>query len=105
MTDKLFVFTTAGSDAEAKKIAEALVERRLASCVNIVPQIHSVYRWKGAVENAEEYLLIIKTLRSKEEQIRNAIAELHSYELPECITIAIESGSPEYLAWIDECLK
>jgi len=102
MTDKLLVLTTAGSEAEAKKIAEMLVERRLAACVNIVPRIHSVYRWRGKVEHAEEFLLVVKTLRRKEDQVRAAIEELHSYELPECISISIEGGSAEYLQWITE---
>ncbi len=102
MTDKLLVLTTAGSEAEARKIAEALVERKLAACVNIVPGVHSVYRWEGKVEGAEEYLLLIKTSKSREEQVGSAIRELHSYELPECIAIPIESGSEEYLKWLGD---
>jgi periplasmic divalent cation tolerance protein len=102
MTDKLLVLTTAGSEAEARKIAENLVERKLAACVNIVPRIHSVYRWEGKVESAEEYLLLIKTSKSREKQVSSAIRELHSYELPECIAVPIESGSVEYLKWLGE---
>ena len=102
MTDKLLVLTTAGSDAEARKIAQTLVERKLAACVNIVPRIHSVYRWEGKVEDAEEYLLLIKTSKSREEQVGAAIRELHSYDLPECVAIAIESGSAEYLKWLGD---
>ena len=104
MTDKLLVLSTAGSESEARKIAQALVERRLAACVNIVPKIHSVYRWEGRVEQAEEYLLLIKTVKAREEQVRAAICELHSYELPECIVIQIESGSAEYLKWVEDSL-
>ncbi len=100
MTGKLLVLTTAGSDEEAHKIAHALVERRLAACVNIVPRIHSVYRWQGKVESADEFLLIIKTTRDREESVRSAIKELHSYELPECIVIGIDGGSKEYLDWL-----
>ena len=102
MTDKLLVLTTAGSEAEAKKIAEMLVERRLAACVNIIPRIHSVYRWQGKVGHAEEFLLLVKTVKRKEDQVRAAIRELHSYELPECVSIPIEGGSAEYLQWITE---
>jgi periplasmic divalent cation tolerance protein len=102
MTDKLLILTTAGSEAEARKIAEGLVERRLAACVNIVPRIQSVYRWEGKLEEAEEFLLLIKTSKPREEQVRAAITELHSYELPECIAISIASGSAEYLKWIEE---
>ena len=105
MTDKLLVLTTAGSESEARKIAHALVERRLAACVNIVPRIQSVYRWEGKVEEAEEYLLLIKTVKLREEQVRAAIRELHSYELPECIAIPIESGSAEYLKWLSDSVE
>ena len=104
MTDKVLVLTTTGSETEAQKIARALVERRLAACVNIVPRVQSVYRWEGKVEQAEEYLLLIKTMQGREEQVRAAIRELHSYALPECISIAIESGSAEYLQWMEDCL-
>jgi periplasmic divalent cation tolerance protein len=102
MTDKLLVLTTSGSEAEARKIAQALVERRLAACVNIVPRIQSVYRWEGKVEQAEEFLLLIKTVKDREEQVRAAICELHSYDVPECIAIPIESGSAEYLKWLTD---
>jgi periplasmic divalent cation tolerance protein len=105
MTDKLLILTTAGSQAEARKIAEGLVERRLAACVNIVPRIQSVYRWEGKLEEAEEFLLLIKTSKPREEQVRAAITELHSYELPECIAISIASGSAEYLKWIGESVS
>ena len=102
MTDKRIVLSTAGSEEEARKIAQALVERRLAACVNIVGPIHSVYRWKDAVESAPEHLLIIKTTLAVFPQVRDAIRELHSYELPECILLPIEAGSEDYLRWIDE---
>ena len=102
MTDKLLVLSTAGSESEARKIAQALVERRLVACVNIVPKIHSVYRWEGKVEQAEEYLLVIKTVKAREEEVRAAICELHSYELPECIAIQVESGGAEYLKWVED---
>jgi periplasmic divalent cation tolerance protein len=102
MTDKRIVLSTAGSEEEARKIAQALVERRLAACVNIVGPIHSIYRWKGAVESAPEHLLIIKTTESAFPHVRDAIRELHSYELPECVMLTIEAGSEEYLKWITE---
>ncbi len=102
MTDKRIVLTTTGSEEEARKIAQALVERRLAACVNIVGPIHSVYRWKGAVENAPEHLLIIKTTSAAFPHVRDAIRELHSYELPECVMLSLEAGSEEYLKWIGD---
>jgi periplasmic divalent cation tolerance protein len=99
MTDKKIVLTTAGSREEADKIARALVERRLAACVNIVA-VDSVYRWKEAVESSAEWLLIIKTISDAFEEVHAAIKELHSYELPECVVVPIENGSEEYLDWI-----
>jgi periplasmic divalent cation tolerance protein len=94
------VLTTAGSADEARKLADALVDRRLAACVNIVPQIESVYRWQGKVERAAECLLIIKTQASAFEGVRATIEALHSYELPECIMLEVSDGDQEYLEWI-----
>ena len=102
MTDKRIVLSTTGSDEEAHKIASHLVEHQLAACVNIVPQIQSVYRWEGKVESSHEWLLLIKTTAEKFDDVRDAIRELHSYDLPECVAIPIEEGSAEYLAWIGE---
>ena len=102
MTPMRLVLTTAGSAAEAKKIAHALVERRLASCVNIVPRIESVYRWKDQVETSEEWLLLIKTRADAFERVRDAIEELHSYELPECIMLEIAEGDKAYLDWLEK---
>jgi len=102
MTDKVLVLTTAGSRSEAQKIAQAVVERRLAACVNSIPQIQSVYRWEGRIESAEEYLLLIKTTKGHVAEIQSTIEELHSYELPECLVISVEGGSAEYLKWIDD---
>ncbi|HEX4783845.1 MAG TPA: divalent-cation tolerance protein CutA [Candidatus Sulfotelmatobacter sp.] len=100
MTDKRIVLTTAGSEDEARKIAHYLVAQRLAACVNIIPRIESIYRWKEKVESSQEYLLLIKTSAGRFPQVRDAIRELHSYELPECVAISIEDGSPEYLQWL-----
>jgi periplasmic divalent cation tolerance protein len=105
MTDKRLVLTTAGSEDEARKIAHALVDRQLAACVNIVPQIESIYRWQGKVESAQEWLLLIKTTAEKFPAVRNAIRELHSYDLPECIALNIDDGSPAYLQWITDSVK
>jgi periplasmic divalent cation tolerance protein len=102
MTDARIILTTAGSQEEAGKIAYALVERRLAACVNIVPRIESVYRWQGKVETAQEWLLLIKTEAGLFERVRDAIKELPSYELPECVMLEVSAGSQEYLQWITE---
>ncbi len=104
MTQTRIVLSTAGSAEEAQKIAHALVERRLAACVNVLGPMQSVYRWKGAVESAEEYLLVIKTTFAGFVQVCDAIRELHSYELPECILLPIEAGSEPYLKWIAESI-
>jgi len=105
MTDKRLVLSTAGSEEEARKIANGLVERHLAACVNIVPQIESVYRWQGKMESAPEWLLLIKTTSEKFANVRDAIRELHSYDLPECICVNIEDGSAAYLEWIAANVK
>jgi periplasmic divalent cation tolerance protein len=102
MTNARIIFTTAGSQEEASKIAHALVERRLAACVNIVPRIESVYRWQGKVETAEEWLLLIKTQADLFERVRDAVKELHSYDLPECVMLEVTAGSQQYLNWIVE---
>jgi periplasmic divalent cation tolerance protein len=105
MTDKILVLTTVGSKDEARKIGRALVERRLAACVNLVPQVRSIYRWKGQIEEAEEWLLILKTTRAAFERVREAILELHSYDVPECVSVAVDDGSVEYLSWIGQSMK
>jgi periplasmic divalent cation tolerance protein len=100
MTNARIILTTAGSQEEAGKIAQALVERRLAACVNIVPRMESIYRWQGTVETAMEWLLLIKTQAELFERVRDAVKELHSYDLPECVMLEVSSGSQEYLDWI-----
>jgi periplasmic divalent cation tolerance protein len=102
MTNKRLVLTTASSKEEARRLAKMLVERRLAACVNIVPNINSIYRWKEKVEESQEFLLLMKTTESAIPKLRDAIQELHSYEVPECIVLLIEEGSAAYLDWIDE---
>jgi periplasmic divalent cation tolerance protein len=105
MTDKRIVLSTAGSKEEAQKIARELVERQLAACVNILPQVMSIYRWEGEVEQAQEFLLLIKTTKALFTRVRDAIKELHSYELPECVSLAIDDGSVEYLEWIVDSVE
>jgi periplasmic divalent cation tolerance protein len=105
MTDKRIVLSTAGSEQEAHKIAHSLVERRLAACVNILPRVQSIYRWKGEIESAQEWLLLIKTRADKFPAVRDAIGELHSYEVPECIVLEIEDGSLPYLQWLEKATE
>ncbi len=105
MTDKRIVLSTAGSEDEARKIALHLVENRLAACVNIVRGMESVFRWQEKVESNRELLLLIKTSAERFPEVRDAIRQLHSYELPECVAISVEEGSSDYLEWIEHSVK
>jgi periplasmic divalent cation tolerance protein len=105
MSDKIVVLSTCGSPQEAQRLAHALVEKRLAACVNIVSGVRSVYRWKDAIEDEEEVLLVIKTSRPLFEELRNEILRLHSYEVPEVIALEVVDGSEGYLAWLDRELR
>lgn len=100
MTDKIIVLSTCGSVEEAERVARALVEKRLAACVNIIPGVRSVYRWKDAIENEPEVLLVIKTSRPLVDDLKLEIERLHSYEVPEVIAIAVVDGSESYLQWL-----
>ncbi len=106
MTNDLqIVLCTVPDEATARQIASALVAERLAACVNIVPGITSVYRWKGAIETATELLLIIKTTAAAYLRLQDRILGLHPYELPEIIAVSLDQGLPEYLAWIKTSLE
>jgi periplasmic divalent cation tolerance protein len=106
MTGKIVVLVTCGTAREARRIARALVEERLAACVNLVAApIHSIYRWKRRVEQASEFLLLIKTSRKRFAALRARIAALHSYDVPEIIALPIAAGAPAYLRWLDGSLR
>jgi len=98
------VLTTASSRDEAKRIAKALVEERLAACVNLVGGVESIYRWQGEVEEAAEVLLLIKTNVEKLEALETAVRRLHSYEVPEFLIFEVNGGSAAYLKWLDDSL-
>ena len=98
------VLTTAGSEEQARAIAGALVQRRLAACVNIVSGTCSIYRWKGEIQEEEEKLLVIKSSRRLFPALREAIRELHSYDVPELLALPVEDGDPAYLGWLADCL-
>lgn len=100
MSGFLVVFCTCADEQEALRIAKSLVERRLAACVNALPRVQSVYRWEGEVKLESEYLLLIKTTEEHFGALRDSIAELHSYEVPELLAIPVWGGSDKYLAWI-----
>lgn len=101
----ILVFVTASTEKEAAAIAEALVEREEAACVNVVPMVRSVYRWKGKVWNETEQLLVIKTTPPAFEDVKRTVKELHSYELPEILAVAVADGEPNVLAWIGGSVK
>ncbi len=100
MTDKIVVLSTCSSTEDARLIARALVEKRLAACVNVVGGVRSVYRWKGEVEDEPEALLVIKSSRPLFDQLRIELERLHSYELPEVIAVPVVDGSERYLEWL-----
>ncbi len=100
MTGCMVVMTTTDSREEAEAIAERLVNDRLAACVQIAGPITSIYRWEGELERAEEWLLLAKTTAGRRLEVEAAITQLHSYEVPEVIALAIEAGSEAYLAWL-----
>ena len=101
MTDKIVVLTTCKSAEEGAQIARALVEKKLAACVSVMPEVRSFYRWKGVVEDEQESLLVIKSSRGLFDQLRVEIEKLHSYEVPEVIAVPIVDGSEGYLEWLD----
>ncbi|MGA3098973.1 MAG: divalent-cation tolerance protein CutA [Bryobacteraceae bacterium] len=105
MTDKIVVLSTCSSQEEGEKLARLLVEERLAACVNVVPRVRSYYRWKGAVEAAEECLMVVKSSRGLFAELSLALAAAHSYELPEALAIPILDGTADYLNWLDENLR
>ena len=96
------VFVMAANEAESNRIAQALVEEKLAACVNIVGPVRSIYQWRGAVENASEYMLMIKAPMRHFPKLERRVRELHSYEVPEIIAVTLAAGSKPYLAWLAE---
>jgi periplasmic divalent cation tolerance protein len=102
MSAPIVVFVTCGSEEEALKIANALVESRLAACANLVAPIRSIYRWEGKIWDEKEWLLIIKTEKHRFEELEKRVKSLHSYSVPEIISLPIVEGSSAYLDWIRE---
>lgn len=97
------VHLTCGNRDEARRVARLLVERRLAACVQLLP-VESVYRWRGAVTEEPELLLVAKTRADRFDALAAAVREAHSYAVPQLTLLAIAAGTPDYLRWIDECL-
>lgn len=96
----LLVLTNLPDRAAAEKLADALIQKRVAACVNILAPCRSVYRWKGEVQHDEEYPVLIKTTRESYAALEAAIREAHPYELPEIVAVPIERGLPAYLDWV-----
>jgi periplasmic divalent cation tolerance protein len=96
----LMAMTTTDSRSDAERLASDLVERRLAACVQVVGPISSTYRWQGAVENAEEWLCLIKTTGARFDALAAHLDATHAYETPELTAIPVDHGSPAYLAWV-----
>src|SRR5438034_3594917 len=102
MPETVLVLTTVSDDERADALARALIDERLAACVNLHGPMTSFYRWKGAVERDIERQLVIKTTRERLPALEARLKALHSYELPEFLVLAIEAGSAEYLSWVRE---
>ena len=101
MTDKIVVLNTCASAEEAERLARTLVDRRLAACVTVISPVRSFYRWKGAVTDTAEWLLVIKTSRPLFERLRTVLESSHSYEMPEIVALPVVEGSANYLSWME----
>ena len=104
MPDIILVLTTVSDDEHAETLARALVDERLAACVNLHGPMTSFYRWKGAVERDAERQLVIKTTRDRLPALEARLKALHRYELPEFLVLAVEAGSAEYLNWVNDAI-
>ena len=100
MTDKIVILSTCATPEEAERLARVLLDARLAACINVIPGLRSLYRWKGAIESADECLLLIKSSRALFEPLKTALAKAHSYEVPELLALPIVEGAENYLAWM-----
>ena len=101
-TAYVMVLTTIGSAIDGRELASILVSERLAACVNVLPEMDSIYRWQGTVETSRERQLIIKTTGERVARLRARLHELHEYDLPEFIVVPIIDGSERYLGWLQE---
>lgn len=98
------VVTTVGTEQEANLLAEELIDRRHAACVNIISGVRSLYRWRGSICKDSEYLLVIKTLDEEYDLVAATIQELHTYDLPEVLTFPISRGDADFIGWISACI-
>lgn len=105
VNEAIVVFVTTANSEEAAQLAEMLVRQRLAACVQILPEIESVYRWQGKIERQKEVLLIAKTTKSKFEELEAKVRAIHSYETPEIVALPLIAGSPPYLEWLNSSVN
>ena len=104
MTEALIVFTAFASETDAARVARVLVEERLVACANLLPGARSIYRWKTAVNDEREVVVLMKTRKQDWTALVSRLHELHPYETPECIAVRIAAGAPKYMAWLAEAL-
>ena len=100
MTDKIVLLSTCATREEAEKLARLLLDARLAACVNVIPGVRSYYRWKGAIESADECLLVVKSSRDLIGSIGAVLEKEHSYEVPELLALPVVEGAANYLNWL-----
>lgn len=105
MTDKIVVLSTCSSQDEAEKLARSMVAQHLAGCVNVIPRVRSYYRWNGAIESADEYLLVMKSSRDRMPALLAALEKEHSYEVPEVLALPVVDGAANYLNWLQGSLE
>jgi len=105
MTDCVVGFVTCSSRTEARKVAKAVLAKKLAACVNIVAGLESHYWWRGKLESARECLLLIKTTRTRVQAVTSAVKAAHSYEVPEIVFVAIVAGERNYLKWLQGSVR
>jgi len=102
MSEAIVVLVTCGSEEEAEKIANSLIEERLAACVNMISPVRSIYRWEGKIWDEREWMLIIKTQKKRFEDLEKKVKSLHSYSVPEVIALPVVEGFAPYLKWLEE---
>jgi periplasmic divalent cation tolerance protein len=105
MTDKIIVFVTCESGEQAETIAQTVVTEKLAACVNMLPAIRSCYIWNGGLTWSAEVLLLMKTTRERFKQLQDRVKSLHSYDVPEIVSVNIEEGFDKYINWIERCVS
>lgn len=105
MTEMLLVFTSFEREEDAARVVRTLVEERLIACANLLPGARSLYRWKGAIEDAREVVALMKTRKQDWSALVSRLHELHPYETPECVAVRVAAGAPKYMAWLEAALE